>query len=501
MVHRRRLSFIGFILLSSLLVLSACSDDTTSKKQNGDKGNKPVEITIMTPLHSAETPDPKLEELIEEKTGVQLNIQWIPANNYVDKMNSAFATENLPDVANISMEGPFKQAIRDGQFWEIGPFLDEFENLSKLKDDVLENTMVDGKLYALYQGRPLARQGLIYRKDWADKLGISTPTNVDELYEMLRAFTEDDPDGNGKDDTIGLADREDLNFGAFKTMSSWFGTPNEWGMKDGELQPAFTFPEYKQTMDFMKELHQKGYINQDFPITSKTDQQAMIKNGTAGAYIGCMCDVQGLFTDGVQLNPNMVLDVQNKIEGPHGGFAIWSIPGFNHPYLFPKSSVKTEEELKQILGFFDKLMDPEIANLLFWGIEGEHYEVVDGKAIPNDDQTKINTEIIPYQTLEVGEPETNGRFEGNFDYETREKAEQLFKDNENYLMKDPTVALDSETFNKDGERLTTIMKDATYNYILGDIDEAGFEDQIKKWKEQGGDNMVKEFNASYKQAQ
>src|SRR5690625_6385072 len=114
----------------------------------------------------------------------------------------------------------FKEAIRDDQFWEVGPYLDEFENLGKLKDTIVENTKVDGKVYSLYQGRPLSRQGIIYRKDWADNLGIEAPTTIEEFYEMNRAFTEDDPDGNGEDDTIGLADRADLVYGRSEEHTS-----------------------------------------------------------------------------------------------------------------------------------------------------------------------------------------------------------------------------------------------------------------------------------------
>lgn len=66
-------------------------------------------------------------------------------------------------------------------------------------------------MYALYQGRPLSSQGMFFRQDWADKLGLSAPQNVDELYAMIEKFTNEDPDGNGKKDTIGLAvlQRED----------------------------------------------------------------------------------------------------------------------------------------------------------------------------------------------------------------------------------------------------------------------------------------------------
>lgn len=505
-------------LLLTMVLVTACGNGNNSTAQEGSSspgasastssGNnspaakaEPAKISMMVPLHTAETPDPKIEQLLEEKLNVELDIQWIPATTFQDRMTAAFATGSLTDVVNISMQGANKEAIRDGQFWEVGPYLDQYENLSKLNKDVLRNLMVDGKIYALYQGRPLSRQGLIYRKDWADKLGLSAPTTIDEFYEMMKQFTENDPDGNGKNDTVGLADRGDLPSGAFKTIASWYGAPNEWGLKDGELLPWFMFPEYKQAMDLMKKLRENGYINQDFPVTSKTDQQNMVKNGTAGGYVGCMCDVDGINSDAVKLNPNAAFDVQNQVKGPSGQFTVWSTPGFNNPFLFPKSAVKTEDELKQILAFYDKMMTPEIANLVAWGIEGETYTVENGKAVPVSDQAKFDTFVKPYNSIEVGEPATSGRLEGQFGYATRAKAEELFKDNSKYLVFDPTVTLDSDAYTLNKDRLDQIMKDATYKYMLGSIDEAGFQKEIDRWKSEGGDQVIQEFNASYKQAQ
>src|SRR5690606_22216916 len=83
---------------------------------SGSENKAKPKISIMTPLHTAETPDPKIEQLLEEKLNVELDIQWIPATTYVDRMSAAFATGSLTDVVNISMEGANKEAIRDGQF-------------------------------------------------------------------------------------------------------------------------------------------------------------------------------------------------------------------------------------------------------------------------------------------------------------------------------------------------------------------------------------------------
>ena len=68
-----------------------------------------------------------------------------------------------------------------------------------------KNASIDGKLYGIYRERPLSRQGIVIRKDWLDNLGLDMPKTVDELYETAKAFTEKDPDQNGKNDTIGFA--------------------------------------------------------------------------------------------------------------------------------------------------------------------------------------------------------------------------------------------------------------------------------------------------------
>ncbi|UOQ83733.1 extracellular solute-binding protein [Gracilibacillus salinarum] len=488
----------GILLLLSVFALTACNSEESSSGDQVDEDGT-FSFSMMANLHTPEVPEEKVLNKIEEKTDTDIEIQWVPDNNYEDRLNTAFATSSLPDAVFLKNQTSFVQfrdAMEDGQFWEVGKYLDEFENLSKLKDNILDNTLVNGKQYTLYQGRPLSRQGIIYRKDWAENLGLEAPTTTEEFMEMARAFTEDDPDGNGKDDTFGVTDRSDLVYGAFKTVSSWFGTPNNWGEKDGQLLPEFMFDEYIQTMDFFREMHQNGYINQDFPVTSKPDQQEFFKNGTAGIYVGSMGDVQSLYEDAVALNPDIKFGVQNKIAGPDGEYGVWAIPGYGSLIMFPKSSVETEEELKKILGFFDQMMTPEISNLSYWGIEGEHYSVKDGRALPVDDNELTNREVKPYQSILIGEPETNGRYEGYFDLEVKAKAEELTKENEEYLIEDPTVPLYSETFANDGARLQSYITDATNQYILGQIDEEGFQQAVEKWREEGGNDIIEEYNAS-----
>lgn len=74
-----------------------------------------------------------------------------------------------------------------------------------------------------------------------------------------------------------------MTFGAFKTLASYLGAPNEWGTdQDGSLFPDFKSGAYKETMKYMNRFYDEGLMNRDFAVTSKTQQQELFIQGKAG---------------------------------------------------------------------------------------------------------------------------------------------------------------------------------------------------------------------------
>ncbi|WP_233530898.1 extracellular solute-binding protein [Paenibacillus alkalitolerans] len=497
---RRQRIRVVILLIVLMFFVSACGQqaDMVHPESEGE----PFTISIMTVLHTSRLPGDEVLRIVERKTNTKLELEWIPGEIYYEKLNAAMATDSLPMVVSTGSQlfyMELKNAIRHDKFWEIGPYLHKYDNLRRLDDAVLRTAAVDGKIYGLYQERPRSRQGVIYRKDWLERVGMEPPKTVDELHAMLAAFTERDPDGDGKRNTIGLAERNDLVYGAFKTVASYFGTPNYWGIRNGRIEPEFMFPGYMETMKFFKSLREKGMINEDFSVTSKSAQRNLFINGVAGAYIGSLGDAHGLAKEALKSNPNAKFDVLNRIEGPRG-LGIWSIPGYGAAYLFPKSAIRTEAELERVLSFYDAMMEPEIYHLLQYGIEDRHYTVVDGRVKLIASSDMIDAEVKPLLSLQIGGSNTIGELKQYEPDDLFVKANELIEDNERFLIEDPTVGLESRTFDELGGRLQQIITDATYQYMLGQIDEAGFRNAVNDWRTQGGERMMKEFTEQYRSA-
>lgn len=73
---------------------------------------------------------------------------------------------------------------------------------------------INGKMYVLQEKAGLnKRQGLFIRKDWLDKLHLQAPKTLDDFYNVAKAFTLNDPDGNGKNDIYGFLRVDQLRRG------------------------------------------------------------------------------------------------------------------------------------------------------------------------------------------------------------------------------------------------------------------------------------------------
>ena len=154
-----------------------------------------------------------MTELTRESLGINMETTLLggDASNYETKLRLALtSSDDLPDVFPVYSAQLAADMIESGMVKDI---TDDITNLmpDRLKEiyDQYPNTYStvtkDGKIYGMAVSPHLTEgEVMIIRQDWLDNLGLEAPTTIDEFEEVIRAFTEDDPDGNGEKDTYGF---------------------------------------------------------------------------------------------------------------------------------------------------------------------------------------------------------------------------------------------------------------------------------------------------------
>ncbi|QAY68266.1 extracellular solute-binding protein [Paenibacillus protaetiae] len=520
-----------FLILGTVcaVALSACSSGSGNKGSNGgsasatpnatssataaasaDTKQDPLKLNIMLPIFKTNFPkdDSPVAAEIEKRTNTDIHFEWVPNASYSDKFNITLASGTLPSIIYVpDPKAPsFVSAAKSGAFWDLTDKLKNYKNLGEANPVILNNSSVDGKTYGIYRGRALGRNGVYYRKDWLDKVGLPVPKTIDDFYNMLKAFKEQDPDGDGKDDTYGLVMvKWTGGWGAgFDQIKLWFGAPNVWGVKDGQLVPEFEYDEYFEALKFMKKLYDEKLVNQDFAVMDSAKWVDPIVNNQAGVIVDVVDGAAraddkihaALAAAGKDDPSKQFMDVFGAVSGPDGQIHTLPTSGFAGMLSIPKSSVKTEEQLDRVLTFLDQLNEPDMQTLLGYGIEGVHYTKVDDKSLETiKDTVKLESEVEGLNQMIPYIPETRGLLPKSTPL--RDRQTELQKENEATIVANPAAPFISEVYSQKGAQLDNIINDARIKFIVGQIDEKGWKDAIEVWKKSGGDDYVKEMNELY----
>ncbi|MFC5449426.1 extracellular solute-binding protein [Paenibacillus aestuarii] len=501
MNRKRSVALFCTIAFTAGTLAGCTSNGAPAKEESAGADNTPLEVTIATPqVGEAPKKGSDIEQAMEKYTNAKIDIQWIPDAAFEDKKNIMIASSEMPKAFKVKANASTLNAIQSGLFWEIGPLLKDYKNLSELSPMYYDNIKVDGKLYGLPLYRDIGRAGIVYRKDWFDALGLKPPVTLDDWYNVAKAMAEKDPDKNGQPDTYGFFLDKNYNdpvqSNSFMTrLSVPNGAPNKWGVENGKIVAEFMTKPYMDTMKLLRRMFQEKLINQDFSIVQTADSDNKWNAGKVGIRVNTVVTASATSFDNVSKStPNAVVDVV-PFTGPNG-LKIPAETGNNGFYLFPKSSVKTEAELKRLLGFFNKLLDADMSTLLTRGIEGKHFtKTADGKA-QFKDLTLFNLEVKPYRDS-LPSFETTGKGIPLKQNELQAKGSKIAAENLQSVVPNVALTFNSVTYTEKGVELDNMIRDAQTKYIMGKIDDAGWQAELDKWLKAGGQKVIDEYTAEY----
>lgn len=357
--------------------------------------------------------DLKSLQLISEKCGIEVEYIHPSSSRWEEQFNIMIASGEYTDIIqqndwSSAYNGGLPGVFKDGIIIDLTEHIaaGKMPNYKKLLDaNPISNLNVrtdDGKIFQVGTFRSSAAmnasQGHQIRKDWLDKLGLEVPKTITDWYNMLTAFKTKDPNGNGKADEIPYGDYSGQMFSMF---SSAFGTKSTYYKKDGKLVFGPVTPEYKAFITEMNKWYNEGLMDPEFAAINRASLSAKVTTDRVGSfsyyigsgmgsYLNAMKDKGTSFdlvgapwpiceADGIQYNHLKVASVDSGSSG-----AVISTRCAN-----PDLAMK----------YLDYLFSEEATVIQNWGIEGETYEMVDGKPryldkMLNDPDGKQATEVL-----------------------------------------------------------------------------------------------------------
>lgn len=458
-------------------------------------------------------------QAMEDFTGVDVELIWVANDVLADKNSLYLSTpKTMPNVITWggTVTGVVVQSAKSGAFVDLTDYImmkDEngeflYPNLAGADPMVLENLTVDGKLIGIPRTRVLSRYGLCYRRDWAEKLGVELPENAtpDDVYNMLYAFTYNDPDGNGVQDTIGM---EMTSYtGVFDIIQTWFGCGNGWAEVDGRLVPVWMQDEYFEAADYIKKLYDDGLMPADWASRPTDTWSDGVKKGENGVYIDVMGNGKRIwqyYTAEESYTPSVVNPEEPasmELYGAIGGHTL-ATAGYNGYFTLSATTCDTEEKILAALSFLDKLSEPEMLLLLQYGIEGVNYELdSDGNIVRLDSEDpalaagyKGLNQLLSYlPTYEAADAATPVK-----------RDEAAFAEVEAYAKALPCAVLNpalsytvnSTAYAEDGSYLDQKAAALRTQYICGEINKEEFKAGFEEIRAGGYDQIIEEVNEQY----
>lgn len=475
----------------------------------GDAGSgEPVHIEWLTTGDNAAEPiqdGDRIIAAINEKLGIDLDVQIVPEGN-TEKVNVTMASGDFPDVVTGAYGTSATQGwIDNGMVIEIGPYFESCPNIKNWIESDYSWSGMDGKYY----GVPFVTQMhkanslILMRQDWLDAVGMEYPKTLDEMRDVLEAFTTQDPDGNGQNDTVGYSTTEPSSTTG-TTGFDWvfYAYGREYADymldEDGNVAPWFEYDGFIPAMQYIKDLWDSGFVDQEFMLNDTSKMEEKFYQGRVGAITPALYrhvtrhenSLHELFPEG-----STVYDTPPV--GPDGESFGMTPQGKTGLITCITAACANPDKAAE---FIDYMVSEEGNDLLRLGIEGVHY-TMDGDTVVFNEEERAKDAFSPdgwCHALAWGSffwpldsnymPDTDPDKERAMDSVEKASAAQV----PNLIMQRTPLEIEN------GNTLNDVVIQYFSDMLQGKIGiEEGAQQLSESWRSQGGEEMLAELQAAY----
>ena len=405
----------------------ATTTDSASTDNNAEKpdtwiADREIRLLVFESAGDAGegTMSPEISQYIKDRTGITLTIESVSNEDSYEALAAGLSSGDLPDAVAFYLDNSGRpefplllKASNEGMFHDIsaplkeskiyGKYFEEGYLPTDTKDNIMMREDQDGATYLVHMsinrkpadpGRKLFGNMFI-RRDIAEDLGVKVDDikTSDQLEELLGKIAE-----GGYTDKNGNPVRPlgPTSWGGSERPRPyrdlmWQGEGEQKFAKDGETVKHESMTDYgEKRVAKVRKWLEEGLMDPEFYTMEETRAQEGIQNGSF-AIVSDSHNYRPEIANGEWMplgDMNRVDGTDNMIKAYKSGYTGWAVPA-------------TTENPEEVVKFADWMASEEGKLLYFYGIEGKHYDMVDGKPVPKKELVELQ-DTNPDEAIKEG---------------------------------------------------------------------------------------------------
>lgn len=540
-------------VMSLVLSTTACSNNTPSEKSSTDnassnRSDDPIQVSMgRQTLQNVTFPagdsyeDNAYVRMTEKELNIDITDEFeATGDDYDRQVSLALSAGEIPDMMKINSLDTLKELYENDMIADLTEVYDEYASdyIKSLYDSydgrALKNVTFDGKMMALPATNGDNGPSMAWiRSDWLDQIGLDIDEDkdgiikIEDLETVAKAFMKENP--AGVENVVGMAfapwltsNDPDGTFSMNSIAYAMGAFPKTWMEEDGNVIYGSTTEEMKQALSVVSGWFQEGILDPQVGTRTWDDITALLVNGQCGIAFGVwhmpgwlLSNVYAL-NDQVTFEPYVVEDANEMINCKHNDAT--------NGYIVVRKDFSNPELAIQIANlFYDSLVNdpsllekyPEVEEYVTSGVDGStrpfNIEINAYTSLLDDydEMMKgINNELaledVSNLETRTNIPAIQRYLEGDVDadnwsrYECRFKGVGLIKsitENNKYEWITPIFPQTTSTMETNWANLEKLEEETFIKIVTGDMEvESGFEQFVKDWNAQGGDQIIKEIS-------
>ena len=444
---------------------------------------------------------------MEKATGIHINFIHPATSGMQEAMNLLFLGKELPDIIMCGnyYDGGVFQGLEDGYFVDLTDYLPEYApdywQLITSGDEIWRQVSNgDGRVAAFYtikEPGDTQHRRMLLTQETLDEIGATIPTTLADVEDVFAKML-----AHGITPYILDKTGYEPQFLGMYDLMKGFYKDAEGNILYGQVQPAF-----KDYLTLMHDWYEKGYISKDFMASSNSANNTLFDTGAIGTYSAA------------------VVAAYNR--GQKAGFEVSAAPfarQYNgqqlHWYDYDISPIVIHNEAVAVISTDCENIEAAVqwlnycyteagSNLACWGVEGEAYNVVDGRRVYTDlimnNPNLTTTNASYYYKMHVwpklNEPDVVChadllKSEGALNSRLKWANETYF--DSAYVL--PSVTLSEDDLNTRTEIMSdieTYVNEMTLKFITGEASLDEFDSFVKQVWDSGLQEVLDIMNAAY----